>query len=121
MRSRDQGSSIWRELHGDAAIGAVGAGGKVGDAEGSRGNAEDGFWRGHAVDHADDFELGLEFVRDEIDDKISFADCLFDGGGELQGPGLAVGVDHAEGFAEAGGQDILKHDAMAGMDGFCGK
>ena len=64
---------------GEAAVGAVDAGGEVGDAEGFAGGAEDGARRSHAVDHAEYFELGLELVGDEVDGEVGVADGVFDG------------------------------------------
>lgn len=72
---------------GDAAISAVGAGGEVGDAEGGCGRAEDGAGGCHAVGHAEDFQLGLELVGDEVDDDVGVADGLVYGRGVAEGAG----------------------------------
>ena len=55
----DWGGGLKRTADHDAAVGAVGAGGEVGDAEGVAGSAHDRFWRRHAVDETPDFELGF--------------------------------------------------------------
>lgn len=86
-----------------AAISAVGAGGEVGDAEGVGGSEKDGAWGRHAIDHGEDLELGLEFVRDEVDGEVGGADGIFYCGGEVEGVKTAfergvfeLGCDAAE-------------------------
>ena len=63
----------------EAALRAIDTGGKIGNAEGRTWRAKDGFWRSHAVDHAEDLKLGLQFVGHEIDGKVSLANGPFNG------------------------------------------
>ncbi len=61
-----------------AALRAIDAGGEVGDAEDLGGRAKDGLGRGHAVDHAEDLELRLELIGNEVDGEVGLADGVFD-------------------------------------------
>ncbi len=42
------------------------------------------FGRSHAVDHAEDLELRLEFVRNEVDGYVGLANRILDGRSQLQ-------------------------------------
>lgn len=68
----------------EAELRAVSTGSQVRDAERGRGCAENSARRRHAVEHREDFQLGLEFVGDEVDGKVGVAHGLFDSGGEAQ-------------------------------------
>ena len=95
----------------DAAIGAVGAAGEVGDAEGVAGGAHDRFGGSHAVDETPDFELRFEFVGDEIEDEVGVADGVFDGGDEVDA--VAEGGEGFFGVAESGGHHVFERDVEA--------
>ena len=88
LQSRAQGCGrLFGELGGVdgeayALGGAIGAAREVGDGEISGGGSEYGAGRGHAIEEAEDFELGFEFVGDAIDGEICFADGVFDGAGK---------------------------------------
>ncbi len=96
----------------DAAVGAVGAGGEVGNAERVAGGAHDCFRRRHAVDEAPDFELGLEFVGDEVEDDICVADRVLYGGDEVDS--VAEGSERCFRMAQVGGHHVFKRDLEAG-------
>ena len=115
-----QGCDGWgREAaaQGKAAVGTVDAGGQIGDAEGFAGGAQDGSRGGHAVEHAEDFQLGLELVGDEIDGEVGVTDGVFDSEDERQAAGGGALGHVAEvglGAAEFGGHHVFEDDVEAG-------
>ncbi len=97
----------------EAAIRTVGAGGEIGDAEDVGGGKKEGARGCHAVDHGEDFQLGLELIGDEVDGEIGRADGIFYRRGKGQGGTVwgEVGVlELAVDGAKVGGKDVFKRD-----------
>lgn len=97
----------------EAAVGAIDTGGEVRDAESFAWGAEDGTRGRHAVDHGEDLELGLEFIRDEVDRQIGVADGVFDGKDEIQTCVRDGWGEICFGVPETGGKDVFDDDVVA--------
>lgn len=104
------------EAQGEAELRAVGAGREVCDAERSAWCAEDGARRRHAIEHRENFELGLELVGDEVDGEVRVADSVFDGGGEMERAGGCFGCEAFLSAAEARGHYVFEDDVEACAD-----
>jgi hypothetical protein len=71
---------------------------------------------GHAVEEAEDLQLRLEFVGDEVDGDVGIVDGVFYRGGEAQGAGSACGqlgifILSAPQFVR---HDVFEHDIETG-------
>ena len=72
---------------------------------------------GHAVDHAEDFELGFELVGDEVDGDVGVSDCVFYGEseGESADAGLIAHVGEVGlGLAQVRGHYVFEDDVESG-------
>ncbi len=67
---------------GDAPFRPVGTAGQVGNREPRRGRGQHCAWRGHAVEQAKDFQLGLKLIRNAVNGQIRLAYSVFNGGDE---------------------------------------
>ena len=67
---------------GDAALGAIGTTGQVGDGKTGSRSCENRARRGHAIKQAKNLELGFELVRDAINCEIGLANGILNAGDE---------------------------------------
>ncbi len=119
-----EGSVAGEAGDAEATVGAVGAGGEIGDAEDVGGCEQDGSGRGHAVDHGEDLEFGLELVGDEVNGEISRTDSIFYGSDEVQGVAAICKVrllKFVSDAAKIGGKDVFQSYAEASCEKVAGE